>query len=197
MKSLRKINVAAKTKESLLCFRSVVGGNRVSNHEYAVGCCRQVTSEELDIPADFGCASSRRRDHSCVLYCIEKNIKMAPFKSGRCSRVLTVELKTEKTSFAPEQGRLSSYAFASYTRATKKKKVQRKGKTGDASICYFKDPTRSSDIGALWQEIAYVLSETWTCIARVGAGEIDLRLVATPLLPQNKAEDFDAGLLRL
>lgn len=91
------------------------------------------------------------------------------------TRFATIELKTEKDELCSlEKGNLSKNAFAPQKRAKKQRTVNRRFKKSD-SILHLEDPSTRAGLGALWQEIAYVLSETRTCIARVGAGESDAK----------------------
>ena len=61
---------------------------------YALGFSRQVTSEALGIPKDFGCSRTPRHDHSCVL--LRKQREEENFSVVDASA--TVELKTSKKS---------------------------------------------------------------------------------------------------
>lgn len=105
---------------------------------YAMGFSRQVTSEQLGIPKEFGCAKSSRHDHSCVL--LKKRT------DGVFSVIETsanIELKTEPNSCRLEE------EVGLEPRKLKK-------------------PDLVGKDGALAQSIAYTLSEVWPCLARRG-----------------------------
>ena len=105
---------------------------------YAVGFSRQVTTEMLRIPQDFGCTKSSRHDHSCVL--LRKETGQIHFEVAEASA--TVELKTFDTTCK-----------------------LRRSEPRPQNTNY---PKLESRDGAVAQTVAYCLSDVWTCLARRG-----------------------------
>jgi len=83
------IVVSGKSQLSIIVLK---GHWNVDQVTYALGFSRQVTSEALGIPDNFGCAKRPRHDHSCVL--LSKRGKQRTFRVMETSA--TVELKTIK-----------------------------------------------------------------------------------------------------
>ena len=109
---------------------------------YAIGFSRQVTSEKLCIPLNFGCAKSSRHDHSCVL--LTKGQTDGAFSVIETSA--NIELKTKPNSCRLE------------------KMVQITSSMPNEYMM----PDLCGRDGALGQSIAYTLSDVWTCLARKG-----------------------------
>lgn len=121
-------------------------------YEYAVAVTTQVTKGgDLGIPKSMGCAKSSRQDHSCVI-ASRKNVKRngtGEYYGWNIVECLsTTELKRRTTS-------------------VKVKKSSR------GSADFIASPIGEPEFGALWQTIAYVISDVWTCIARRDATKKD------------------------
>lgn len=128
-------------------------------HQCAIAITTQVTSSgDLGIPEGFGYATYSRHDHSCV-FISRRNRRKDGTGSYYNWKVrdsfATVELKRQKTSIV----------------AKVEQKRKRKNGVVKSSTKTVVSPIRQrSGFGALWQTLAYTISDVWTCIARKGAG---------------------------
>ena len=127
-------------------------------HECAIAFATQVTNNgDLQIPEEFGCATSSRHDHSCVLIARRNKKKDGTgdyFSWKVRENLATVELKRQKESIL-----------------LVKKKIKRKRDRADGfyQVERINTPIGQKGFGALWQIIAYTISDVWTCLARTGA----------------------------